>query len=245
MVYLTTDSSLPSRQPSKKPFSPLRALGLKRRPQVLIVFSNLYKILNPEFNFIACSSNTVNTQVNTYKSLYLSRWWNFIGKNYMEIKYFLSLIPHKGSRFWFLPFKKSRLVVTNRKPDILNPPLSCRERSKITTTNEFKRKSSCIILSRGFPKLFNWPLRLCACTNPGYSTYYKICRKAIFLFDFSITKMLNFNLVRGFILDRNLKDIITGFGEFNQGIMENWLNFFRNFKFAFNGFKEAGNSSHG
>ncbi|GIW48164.1 MAG: hypothetical protein KatS3mg078_2041 [Deltaproteobacteria bacterium] len=238
MIYLTADSSLLSRQPSQESFSSFCALLLERRPDFKVMVSNLFKIFNFKLNFIACSSNTVNTQINTYKSLYPSRWWNWIGKNYMEIKYFLSLIPHKSSRCWFLPFKKPKLIVTNRKPNILNPPLSCRERSKIITTNEFKRKSSCIIFNRGWPKLFNWPLRFSACTDSSYSTYYKICRKAIFLFDLSITKMLNFNLVRSFILNRNLKDIITGFGEFNQGIMENWLNFFRNFEFAFNGFNE-------
>ncbi len=241
MVNFPRDSSLLSQQPSQEAFCPLCALGLKRRPQPPVAVSYLFKTLNFEFNPVTCSSNTVDTKVNAYSSLYCSRWWDRTRKNYIEIKDLLSFVPNKSSRSWTLPFKKPKLVVSNGKPNVFNPTLSSREGNEIITSNKFHRKSSSIVFNRGRSKFFNLVFSFSISTNPSYSTYYKICREIVFFFNSLITKVLDFNLVRGFVFNRDFKNVIACFGEFKQGIMKNGLDVIRDFNFASYGFNKVHN----
>jgi len=234
MIEVGHPPSLLPGKPSQELLSSLRAFGLERRAKVLEMPPYILSLSTGEFKSIGGGGNIVYSQIysNWFYSLRYLRYR--LGKNYINIKFLLSLLIDKDSKGRFLPFKKISLVITNSKR-YLQSPFNCGKRDLLLI--RIIGKNPLVVINRSCLERFNFSwFSLSRLRNSTYCSYGKICSKVKFSPYIFITKLLKFKAISGFLSLRNLQDIVASIGKTLHCFFKSLPLFFGRLKFAFNCF---------
>jgi len=234
MIEIGHPPSLLTREPFQELLSSLRAFGLERRTKSLKMPPYMFSFFTRKSKSIGGGGNVIYSQV--YPNWFYSfrRLRNLFGKNYINIKFLLSLFINKDSKSRFLPFKKISLVITNSKR-YFQSTLNCGERDLLLI--RIIGKNPLVVINRGCLERFNFSwFSFSRLRNSTYCSYGKICSKVKFFSYIFITKLLKLKAVSGFFSLRNLQDIVANIGKTLHCFFKSLPLFFGRLKFAFNCF---------
>jgi len=99
-----------------------------------------------------------------------------------------------------------------------------------------KAEGSLVISNRSRLVLLWWFLSFGRFSNTSNGSYNKVCRQFVFSFKLMITKVLEFDLIGGFMFFRNRQNVITAISKSFKGFLQDCGYFFINFKSTFNCF---------